>query len=178
MANAQKKDIVSKIINTLESNSNFVVVGFDKITHRALDDLRKDLKKSDASINVVKNSLLEKAINKISQTKSEYRDIANKFLPLNDQSALLTFATDWITGLKKYHEAIKGNEFLKFKFGHIDETIYDQLTLNKLATLPGIDVLMAKILGSFKSPMARATRSMKSPMQKLVYVLQQSSQKA
>ena len=55
---AQKKiDFVQKIQVLLTKNQNFALVKIDKTTHRKLEDLRKELKKSGARFKVIKNSL-------------------------------------------------------------------------------------------------------------------------
>lgn len=170
MANLQKKDIVATITDQIKDQNNYVLVQFEQTTHKGLEALRHDLKKKGAHLQIVKNSLFEKAVHKLSQKHAAFRTIQQQF-PLTRRSALLSLTGDWGEGLKAYYEAVKDNESFTFKFGTLDDQQYTQVELVRLATLPGKDQLMAKLIGAMKNPMVRTVRSMTSPMQKLVFVL-------
>ncbi|MBP9691697.1 50S ribosomal protein L10, partial [Candidatus Woesebacteria bacterium] len=86
MANVQKTDIVSSVEKSLQDSKNFALVQFDKTTHKDLEGLRRDLRKQDAEIKVIKNTLFEKAVNKLSQTQKEFQHIREAFFPLKDKS--------------------------------------------------------------------------------------------
>ncbi len=171
MANVQKTDIVSSVEKSLQDSKNFALVQFDKTTHKDLEGLRRDLRKQDAEIKVIKNTLFEKAVNKLSQTQKEFQHIREAFFPLKDKSAIVTFGGDWAEGLKAYFNVSKANESFSFKFGLIENTAYDADGMTKLAQLPGKDQLVAKLLGAMMNPVVRTTRAIKNPMQKFVYVL-------
>jgi len=175
MPNTQKKDIVASVTNSISNEANFALVEFDKISHKEFEEMRRDLKKIGAKLQVIKNTLFEKAVNKISQSSDSFKKIREESFPLQNKSALLTFAEDWMNGLKKYQEFSKGNEHLLFKLGLIEKIPYNQEGLTKLSLLPSREELIAKFIGTIKNPMARTTRSLKSPLQKLVFVLSQRS---
>ncbi len=178
MANKQKSDIVGSIINSIEDSSNFALIKFEKTTHVTLEGLRRELRKTNTKISVIKNTLFEKVVNKLSTTKKPFGEMRKKMFPLREKSALILLKGDWAEGLKAYYEKIKGDEAFSFKFGYIDEQIYDAGDLKKLAKLPGKQELFAKILGGMKNPMVRTTRSLKFNMQKFVYILSQKVQQA
>jgi len=176
MANRQKKTIVEKLSGILSQHTHYVLVAFDGSSHRALEDLRKELKSVDASFRVLKNSLFEKAVNQLSQKKDNYKKMHDSYFPLIDKTALLTFDGEWMEGLKKYYETTKANELFTFKFGLFDDELHDPIGLTKLATLPGKNQIIAQMIGAIKNPMVRTTRAFTSPMQKLVLLLHQKSQ--
>lgn len=175
MANTQKTDIVSSVIENLQSSKNFALIQFEKTTHKALEGLRKDLRAKDAHVKVIKNTLFEKAVNKLSQEAREFEGVQKQF-PLKEKSAVITFAGDWAEGLKAFFNVAKANESFSFKLGMIENTAYDAEGMTKLAQLPGKDQLVAKLLGAMMNPMVRTTRAMKNPMQKLVFVLNAKAQ--
>ena len=175
MANTQKKTIVEKLSGILSSKGHYALIEFDSSSHRALEDLRKELKSVNSTFSVLKNSLFEKAVNQLSQKESKYKQMRDSHFPLVNKTALLTFSGDWYEGLKKYYESTKANELFAFKFGLFDEELYDTVGLNKLATLPGKNQIMAQMIGAMKNPMTRATRALTHPMQKLVVILSQKS---
>ena len=172
MANLKKKSIVDWLIDAIHA-ANYVLITFEKTTHTALEQIRRDLKKQDTTFKVIKNVLFEKAVNKLSQSEKSYRDIAKKVLPLANKSAVIIFKGEWLDGLKKYHNATKEDENFSFKFGYIDNELYQKEDMIRLANLPRRNELIAKIIGSLKNPMARTTRALTYNMQKFVYVLSQ-----
>lgn len=178
MANTAKQSVVDTLITHISSESNFVLVKFDKTKHKTLEALRRDLGKNNASLKVVKNSLLQKAFNKLGQSKKEFRELNKKYLPLKEVTAIVTLNSDWSTGLKAFHTFSEKEKSLGFKFGLIDNTPYGSDEIVKIAKLPGKDQLVGKLLGSMKSPTAHFVNAMKFNMQKFVYILSQKSQKA
>lgn len=178
MANQQKSTLVDNLVQTITSNSNFALVKFEKTTHASLEALRNELKKNDTKFKVIKNTLFEKAINKLSEENKAFIDIRKKMFPLKDKSAVLVFTGEWIEGLKHYYTKTRDDESFSFKFGYIDNTIYAPADMVKLSNLPGRTELMGKLVGTMKNPMARTTRALTFNMQKLVYVLSQKSQQA
>ena len=178
MANLQKKEIISSVTNSIKDEVNFALVQFDKISHKNFEAMRRELKKAGAYLQVIKNTLFEKSVNKLSVTDKTYRKIREEHFPLQNKSAILTFTGEWIDGLKKYYEYSKDNEFVLFKLGIFDKVLYNKDLLTKLAQLPGKIQLMAQLIGNLKNPMARTTRALSSPIQKLTYVLGQRSKQA
>lgn len=178
MANTQKKDIVSTVQSAITDSKNFALIQFEKTTHKDLETLKKDLLKENAKIKVIKNTLFEKAVNKLSENNIVLKSISKSFFPLKERSALLTFAGDWSLALKSFYNKIKSSENFSFKFGLIENAAYDATGMKALATLPGKIELMGKLIGTMKNPMTRTVMTMKNPMQKLVFVLSQKSKQS
>lgn len=176
MANQQKTAIVDQLLEKFAESTNFALVKFEKTSHQALEGLRKDLQKSNASLRVIKNSLFEKAINKLSSEKESFKSLRDKSFPVRDKSAVLFLQEDASTGLKTLFDFSKKDESIGFKVGIIDNNVYTGDELSRIAQLPGRDQLIAKIIGSMKSPMARTTRAMKFNMQKMAMVLNAKAQ--
>lgn len=171
--NKAKQSVVDTLVSKITKEPNFVLIKFEKTSHKTLEALRRELKKNDAALLVTKNTLLEKAFNKLSQVKKEYREIKTKHTPLKGVSAILTLNTDWSTGLKAFHTFTDKEKSLGFKFGILDNTPYDSANLQKIAMLPSKNELVGKLLGTLKGPTANTVYAMKFNMQKLVYILSQ-----
>ncbi len=171
MVNNQKKEFVGSVIKLLESTKDFVLVTFDKTPHQKLEELRKNLAKSGAELQVIKNTLFEKAINKLSVKNPLYGEFKKKAFPLKQITALLVLKDDWSVGLKAFYEYADKEKSLSFKNGVVEGFVYDKDGVLKLAKLPGKTTLIANILGSFKSPTSHFVFAIKNPMQKLVYIL-------
>ena len=52
------------------------------------------------------------------------------------------------------NEFAKTHKKLEFKAGIIEGKIFDAAQVNELASIPSRDVLIAKLLGSFKAPLS------------------------
>ncbi len=171
----RKIDQVKSIINTLQKNPNFALVKFDNTNHQTLESLRKDLRKNGAQFTVVKNTLLEKAINKLSSFNKAYLEFAQKFFPLKDKTALLVFKNDWSEGLKIFYQFITKEKTLGFKFAFIDKQTYEEAEMIKIAQLPSRTQLIASIAAGMKNPVNSLIYDLKFNLNKLVYILQQKS---
>lgn len=178
MVSKQKKTTLESFVNKLQKNSNFVLVKFDKTTHQSLEALRKELKKQASTFSVIKNTLFEKAVNKLSVQNKTFKELKKKFFPLKETSALLSLGMDWNKGLSAFYQFIQKEKTLDFKFGLLDNQTYDTATLLTIAQLPGKDILMGKIVGSMKSPMSKFIYALKYNTSRLVYVLSQKSKQA
>jgi large subunit ribosomal protein L10 len=173
----KKTDQVNKIIDRLKKNPNFALVRFDKTSHQTLETLRRDLKKTQSQITVIKNTLLEKAINRLSITDKIYSDFRKKFFPLKETTAIVTLDNQWDQGLKAFNQCAQKEKSLDFKSAIIDAQTYGRDEVKRIAELPGRGELMATIIRSMKSPATNVVYSMKFNLNKLVYVLNQVSQK-
>lgn len=174
MVSLQKKQQQQQLTDLLKKTENFLLIKLDRITHQNLENLRKELKKSNSKIKVVKNTLFEKALNFIKDNQL-IKDLKKTFLPLTEKTALITFSNDWITGLKKINEYINKEKTLNFRFGILEKNLYSDKELAKLALLPSREELLGKIIGSMKAPINRLIYSMKFNTNKLVYVLKEKS---
>lgn len=178
MVNINKQSQVDLLSKSLTVSSNFILVKFDKTNHQTLEKLRRELRKNQAKISVIKNSLLEKAINKLSTTNKLFKDFRKKFLPLKENSAVLMLEGDWSRGLNAFFQFMKSEKSLSFKFGTLDQALYSEAEVNRIAQLPGKDQIIAKIIGSMKSPMNKTLYALKYNAIKLVNILSQKSKQS
>lgn len=91
MANINKKNQVDSIFQLIEKNSNLLLVKIGKTTHQGLETLRKELRKSDSKVKVIKNTLFEKAINKIALKNKLFVDFKKTIFPLKRNGRVNNF---------------------------------------------------------------------------------------
>lgn len=167
MPNAKKVATVDQLTNKLRENQNVTLIGFEKTSHIALENLRKSLRKTSASLSVVKTSLLEKAIEKV----EELSEFKSKALPIKNSTAIVNMEGDWSAGLKAIFDFAKKDPSVSFKIAFLDKVLYEKSSLEKLAQLPSKTELLGKIIGSLKSPINRVDHAIKYPMTYFVNVL-------
>ena len=179
MASDNKKKQVKDLIGSLKGGVSFFLVDFKRIGHQPLEKLRRQLKKSHSRFTVVKNNLLQKAINKLSPTEKELREFSRKNFPLHGKTALITTQKDnWTQPLKAVHELIKKDQSIEFKQGIIEKNIYDQEKLVFLAKLPDKKTLITIIVNQLKSPITSLVRSLKYNQSRFVFVLKRGGEKS
>jgi ribosomal protein L10 len=66
----------------------------------------------------------------------------------------------------------------KFKVGVVDGSFQDEVSLAKLATLPGRDALLSQVLGTLMGLEYGLVGTLNGNLQKLIYILDQASKKS
>lgn len=178
MASQKKQIILDQIVTFLKKNLNFTIIKFDKTKHTSLETLRKELKKSGSNVKVVKNSIFEKAILKLSGENKDIKEFNSKISDLKDSTAIIGLGSDWSKGLSAFYNFIKKETTLSFKLGILDSQIYTSEVLTKIAQLPPKEELLGKIIGSLKSPISKTVYSLKFNTNKLVYILKERAKQA
>src|SRR3990167_8356285 len=102
MPNKKKVQQVADLSELLKSTPNFVLVKFGQATHKSIESLRNELRKSGEKIKVVKNSLFTKAFEKFSSTNSVLKNAIKNIFPLKENSAVLTLGKDYSRGLSAF----------------------------------------------------------------------------
>lgn len=175
MVNNLKRNQVDSIFQLIEKNPNILLVKIGNTTHQSLETLRKELRKSDSKIKVIKNTLFEKSVNKIASKDKVFKDLKKQFFPLRETSALVTLGDRWHEGLKALYLFTKKDSTLSFKLALLDKSLYNAEKSLEIAQLPSREELLGKIVGSMKSPINKFVYALKYNTNKLVYVLNAKS---
>ena len=90
MANQTKKTQVESLVQLINSAPNFALIKYEKTKHKALEELRHGLIEQESKIRVVKNTLLQKALQTQAKSKKELAELVKKIFPLTESTAVLT----------------------------------------------------------------------------------------
>ena len=175
MPNLKKIAQVDNLVKILQQNPNFSLVKFEQTTHKSLESLRQQLKSAGSQFKVIKNSLFEKAINKLSQVNKIFFEFRKKNFPLRENSALLILKNDWNKGLNSFYNFIQKEKTISFKAAILEQKIYNQEKILAIAQLPGKNQLIASIIGRMRGPLTSLTYNLKFNPQKLIYILTEKS---
>ncbi|MBI1863226.1 50S ribosomal protein L10 [Candidatus Microgenomates bacterium] len=173
MANTKKTTEVEALTDILTSSPHFALIKFDKTSHRALEQLRKDLRASKTKMRVVKNTLFEKTVDKLLGDKKELNELKTKVFPLKESTAIISLEGDYAAGLGAFFKFAKADKTVSFKFGILDNVVYLGPDLEKIAKLPGKDQLIAKLIGGLKAAPYQLTYNMKFSITKLTLTLKE-----
>ena len=142
---AQKQAIVADLAEQLKNSPAGVVVNYQGITVDADTKMRKALREAGVKYMVMKNSLTGRACDEVgmSDMKQYLTGMTAIAIGTNDPVAPAKV-------LKEYAEKIESFQILA---GYLDGAVVDAEAVNKLADIPSKEVLLAKLLGSIKSPL-------------------------
>ena len=141
----QKQAVVADLAEKIQASPAGVVVNYQGITVDADTKMRKALREAGVSYMVVKNSLTGRACESVG--------LGDMKQYLSGMTAIAIAGEDPVAPakvLKEYAEKIESFEILA---GYLDGQVVDKDTVNKLADIPSKEVLIAKLLGSIKSPL-------------------------
>lgn len=137
-------------------------VEYQGLTHKQLEEARKELKDNNSEVAVTKNTLINIALQ---ERNVDAKDrLTGAFATLFSYEDPVKTAKILQTFFKKY-------QLPKIKFGVYNGTILDEAEILKLASLPSKDVLIGKFVGLLKSPITGLVYNLKWNISKLVFTL-------
>ncbi|MBI4130844.1 50S ribosomal protein L10 [Candidatus Roizmanbacteria bacterium] len=163
MPNKKKLDAVSKLTAELSSYDTIVLSDYTGLTHQQLEEIRKEIKRTEALFRIVKNKLLKIALSE-AQLPGTDREL------LGPTGVLLAKATN-LSSLALLYNKGKELDTFKLKWGLWNKNLITQNDIIRLATLPSREMLIAQLLGQLKSPQTRLVLTLKGNLQKLVIAL-------
>lgn len=149
MNREQKTQLLSEL-NELFSNSEIVVVSHYKgLTVKEVSELRNNVREAGAGFRVTKNRITRLALQ-----GTKFEDLADLF----KGPTAIAFANDPISACKACVEFAKTNEKLIVVGGAMGTGILSTDEIKKLASIPSMDELRAKIIGLLQEPGAQLAR--------------------
>ncbi len=142
----QKKQVVADLAEQIKASAAGVVVNYQGITVENDTALRKALREAGVKYVVMKNTLTGRACDMCG-----YGDIKQY---LNGMTAIaISSPEDPIAPAKILKEYAEKIESFKILAGYVDGEVIDEAGVNNLASIPSKEILLAKFLGSIKSPL-------------------------
>jgi len=138
----QKIQLVSNLNDTLSANSIAIVFHYHGLTVAAITELRRKIRASSGHMKIAKNKLVKIAI------KDTEFDCLEQFLT---GPIAIAYSND-PAFVKAISEFAKSNEALKIVGGALNGKALNAQGVKVLATLPSLDELRAKIIGTINAP--------------------------
>lgn len=146
----QKQVVVNEIKEKLEKASSAVLVDARGLTVSQETALRKQLREAGVDYKVYKNTMMKFAVE-----GTQFEGLKDYFA---GPSALAVCYDDPTAAASIINKFRKGAKALEFKAGVIEGNCYDAKGMAAIADIPSREVLISKLLGSFKSPMSSFAR--------------------
>lgn len=150
----QKQTVINVIKENLEGASSVVLVDYRGLSVEEDTKLRKDLREANVVYKVFKNSMMNFAF--------EGTDFDELRQHLAGPSAIAISYEDPTAGPRILNNIAKDFQALEFKAGVVEGAYYDVDGIKQVASIPPRDQLLAKLFGSFKSPISTFARTVKA----------------
>ncbi len=160
---AAKQDVVEKFGQAFKVSSSIMVVGYQGLTVREMEKLRRDLRAADAELKVVKNTLL-----RLAAENTEIEKISTLFV---GPTAVAICKNDPSPVAKVFVNTAKGLSHLEIKGGIISGKIVDSNRISELSKLPSRHEMIAQLVGAISSPMFTLSGKLLQIQSKLLYAL-------
>jgi len=154
MDRAQKQAQIGMLKDVFETAGAVVVTHNLGLTVAEMTDLRLRLRKEGASFKIVKNTLVQKAIE-----GGDSGGISDLFTgPVG-----IAYANDPVSAAKITTQFAKENDKLQVVGGVMGTVVLDQKGVSSLATLPSLDQLRGKLVGLLQAPATRIAGVLQAP---------------
>lgn len=156
--NREEKTQLLGELNELFSGAEIVVVSHYKgLTVKEISDLRDAIRTAGAGFRVTKNRITRLALK-----GTKFENLADLF----KGPTAIAFANDPISACKACVEFAKTNEKLLIVGGAMGTGVLSIDEISKLAAIPSMDELRAKIIGLLQAPAAQLARVTKAYSEK------------
>lgn len=168
MVKQSKIDQVSSIADRLKSAKSAALVQYQGLDADGTYNLRVQVKQTGGQMEVIKNSLIIRALDKLGIKLPE---------PLTGPTAITFCETDEIAPLKVIEKVNKDKEKTSFKYGLYDGKLLLEEELKKFLSLPSKSALIAQFLGGLTNPLQRLAYALRYNQTQLALTLKALSDK-
>lgn len=149
---SQKNLIQNEISEAIKDADSVVVVDYRGLTVAQDTELRKNLRAEGVTYKVYKNTFITRAIK-----GTEFEQLCPY---LEGPTAIAISKDDATAPARIIAKFAKEAPKLEIKGGVVEGTLYDAAGINSIAAIPSRNELIARLLGSMKSPITNFARVM------------------
>lgn len=169
----EKQSMIHELRRKLTESSFVILTDYKGVNVAKMNDLRDRLRAVKAHLQVVQNRMFQRLAKELNYSGFEER--------LRGPSAMVFGAGDVVAAAKVLKDFIKENEMPALKVGVMQGVFLSKQDIERLATLPSREQLLAQLVGTLAAPLRQVVGVMHQRLASLVYVLkayQDNKQKA
>jgi len=163
MPRTEKLERVAELKRRIEGSAALLLAEYRGLTVSDITELRRTLREADASLTVVKNTLMQRAAAEAGLELTEL---------LSGPSAVAFVDGDAVSAAKKIKAATKQFPTLVLKGGYMEGQVLSADEANRLADLESREVMLSKVAGLLKGEMARAAATFVSAQSRFLSLLE------
>ena len=172
MTKEEKNQFIDVLDKSIQENSNFYLADISGLTAEESSSLRRLCFRREVSLQVVKNTLLKKALERNESNYEELYDVLK-----GNTSIMFTDTAN--APAKVIKEFRKEHDKPVFKAAHLDASFYiGEEYLDTLSDLKSKDELIAEIIALLQSPAKNVISSLQSGSNKLSGIVKTLAERA
>ena len=164
MKRSEKEQIVAKVTEVVGRARGMFFTDFSGLTVEQATELRREFHKSGVDYKVVKNTLIQKAL----ESATGYDKVYDKLVGPTGVAFAFDDPVAPARVIQKFHEK---HSKLSLKVCVLEKEVYDGSKLAEFAKLPSRKEMMASILGSLQIPLAGVPTVLTAVIRDLVGVI-------
>lgn len=168
MTTQLKIDQVDQVVKKISEAKSAALIQYQGLNAADTTSLRANIKNVGGSIEVVKNSLIIRALEKLGIKLPEL---------LTGPTAITYCNEDEVAPLKEIEKVNKAKEKTTFKYGIFDKKLLFLDELKTFLALPSKSTLIAQFVGGLKNPLERLAYALRFNQTQLVLTLKAISEK-
>ncbi len=163
MDRAQKAESIETLKGVLADSGAVIVTHYMGLTVAEMTELRGRLRKEGAKLQVVKNTLVQKALDGAAGKGGD---------ALFKGPVAIAYGPDAVSAAKVATQYAKENDKFSVVGGLLGQTIVlDKAAVSSLATLPSLDQIRATLIGLLNAPATKVAGVLQAPAGQLARVL-------
>ncbi len=143
----QKKAVVDEIKENIQNAKSMVMVDYRGLSVSEATELREKFRNENVVFKVYKNTMMSFAFKELGY--DQFLDL------LKGPNAVAFSMDDPIAAARVSKEFAADHENLEIKAGYLGDKFLDVEGVKKIASIPSREVLLTKMLGSFKAPVSK-----------------------
>jgi len=163
MPNESKRQAVSALVEMLRESSAMAVADYRGLSVSDMQVVRRSLRSNGVELHVAKNRLLKIAADQVGL--EELKPM------LSGPTALATISGDEVAMARALQEAFRPYRSVSLRGGLLGTRAIDGAALSLLASLPGREVLLARLAGGMAAPISGMAGVLAGNLRNLVGVL-------
>lgn len=165
MPNEKNIKKVEKLKEKLTKSSSVIFAEYHGLDANKVNELRSKVKSAGAEMTIAKNTLMKIALK---ESKTGNKELEKE---LKGPLAVFFAYENSLAPLKAISEFVKMFELPKIISGIVDGEYLNAEKLNILSNIPSKDELIAKLIGTLKSPISGLANVLSGTQKNLIYAL-------
>lgn len=141
----KKVELTNLLVEKLKNAKSFLVFEYHGLSVKELTAMRHEIHGDKATIEIVKNNILNRAIKTI--------NVIPNFEDFSGPNALVVANEDEVIGFKTIHKIMQKHKFVKFKMGFLENKIITNDQFAQIASIPGRKGLYSMLLSCLVGPL-------------------------
>jgi len=160
-----KTELLAEYAKLLKDSQAVFLLEYNKMRMKDVDTLRQKVRETGGRTNVIKNTLMELALQ---QNEMHIEGLTG--------TTLAGFSLDDAPALAKTFVEVSKSDLFKLKGGYLDGKWVTPEEIKVLAELPPLPIMRSRILGVLNAPASKLVRTLAEPARQIAAVVKAYSE--